>query len=129
MYLSSVSVVPGTATPETVGQVAAVPNPYRADVNYRDYNPPWEKPPSGRSWMPQDRRIQFINLPEDCTIKIYTTSGDFVAEIIHNNPFRGYEDWNLTSYVDQAIASGVYMFSVEDNKTGDVQIGKFVVIK
>ena len=73
--------------------------------------------------MPQDRRIQFINLPEDCTIKIYTTSGDFVAEIIHNNPTRGYEDWNLTSYVDQAIASGVYMFSVEDNKTGMYKSG------
>ena len=129
IYLSSITVVPGTATPSTVGQVAAVPNPYRADVNYRDYNPPWEKPPSGRNWMPQDRRIQFINLPEKCTIKIYTVAGDFVAEIFHDNPARGYEDWNLTSYVDQAIASGIYMFSVEDDITGDVQIGKFVVIK
>jgi len=79
--------------------------------------------------MPQDRRIQFINLPEKCTIKIYTVAGDFVAEIFHDNPARGYEDWNLTSYVDQAIASGIYMFSVEDDITGDVQIGKFVVIK
>lgn len=129
LYLSSVSIVPGTTAPKSVGEVTVVPNPYRADVNYRDYNPPWEKPPTGRNWMPQDRRIQFINLPGDCVIKIYTAAGDFVAEIQHENPDRGYEDWNLTSHVGQAIASGVYMFSVEDNSSGDVQIGKFVVIK
>lgn len=127
--LSSMVVVPGTEPPESVGQVAVVPNPYRADVNYRDYNPPWERPPTGRDWMPQDRRIQFINLPEDCTIRIYTVYGDFVDELHHNDPRHGYEDWNLTSYVEQAIASGIYMFSVKDNNSGEVQIGKFVIMK
>jgi len=128
IFLSSSTVVPGAESPESVGDVAVVPNPYRADVAYQSYNPPWEQSPSGRSWMPQDRRIQFINLPERCEIKIYTASGDFVAQIDHESSTRGYEDWNLTSYVEQAIASGLYIFTAEDLNTKKVQVGKFVVI-
>ena len=121
---------PGTESPETVGQVAVVPNPYRGDVAYHSYNPQWEKPdPSRQRWMEQDRRVQFINLPQKCEIKIYTLAGDWLATIEHDNPSRGYEDWNLTSEVGQAISSGIYLFSVEDHGNGKVQVGKFVVIK
>jgi len=31
--------------------------------------------------------------------------------------------------VGQAISSGIYLFTVEDLKTGAAQVGKFVVIK
>ncbi len=79
--------------------------------------------------MEQDRRIQFVNLPEQCEIKIYTLAGDLVNTIRHENPSRGYEDWNLTSSVGQAISSGIYLFTVEDMKNGQVQVGKFVIIK
>jgi hypothetical protein len=122
-------VVPGPAPPDEVGDVAVVPNPYRGDISYQNYNPPWEKSPPARSWMEQDRRLQFINLPEHCVIKIYTQRGDFVKKIKHNDPARGYEDWNLTSYVNQAIASGLYFYTVKNIETGKVQVGKFVVIK
>ena len=123
-------VIPGNRPPETVGKVAVVPNPYRGDVAYDSYNPAWEKPGGTRDrWMEQDRKIQFINLPAWCEIKIYTLSGDLVQTIEHNHPDIGYEDWNLTSAVGQAIASGIYLFSVEDVQNGDVQVGKFIVIK
>lgn len=122
-------VVPGTAPPESVGEVAVVPNPYRGDIAYRNYNPPWEKAPVGRPWMEQDRRVQFINLPERCVIKVYTLTGDFIWEKEHESANRGYEDWNLTSSIDQAIASGLYIFTVEDLDNGKVQVGRFVVIK
>ncbi|MBU2470850.1 MAG: hypothetical protein KKF20_00380, partial [Bacteroidetes bacterium] len=96
--VSSKKVVPGTPPLETVGQVAVVPNPYRGDVAYHSYIPPWEKPGGTRDrWMEQDRRIQFINLTAECDIRIYTLSGDLVQTIYHNNPNKGYEDWNLTS--------------------------------
>ncbi len=124
------TVVPGTAPPPTVGEVAVVPNPYRGDVVYNSYSPPWEKPSAGRPyWMEQDRRIQFINLPPSCEIKIYTLAGDVVNTIRHTDPNKGYEDWNLTSHVGQAIASGIYLFSCEDLSSGKVQVGKFVIIK
>ncbi|NIA09961.1 MAG: hypothetical protein GWP10_09580, partial [Nitrospiraceae bacterium] len=114
----------------TIGKVAVVPNPYRGDIAYNIYNPPWEKPGGTRArWMEQDRRIQFINLPAQCEIKIYTLAGDLVATIPHNDPNKGYEDWNLTSFAGQAISSGIYLFAAKDSKTGDVQLGKFVIIK
>ena len=127
---SSAVVIPGTAPPETVGKVAVVPNPYRGDIAYHSYNPPWEKPdPSRGQWMEQDRRIQFINLSAQCVIKIYTLAGDLVNTINHNNPNRGYEDWNLTSSVGQSVSSGIYLFTVDDSKSGKVQVGKFIIIK
>jgi hypothetical protein len=110
--------------------VAAVPNPYRGDIAYNSYNPPWEKPAGNRPWwMEQDRRIQFINLPTQCQIKIYTLAGDLVTTLDHHDAARGYEDWNLTSSIGQAISSGIYLFTVEDVTNAKVQVGKFVIIK
>lgn len=129
---NAVTVVPGTAPPEKVGKVAVVPNPYRGDIDYNSYNPPWEKPPASRNfWMEQDRRVQFINLPRKCEIKIYTSAGKLVKTIDHNamGTTIGYHDWNLTSSVGQAISSGIYLFTVEDRNNGEVQVGKFVIIK
>ncbi|MFZ5517998.1 MAG: hypothetical protein ACOY90_15235 [Candidatus Zhuqueibacterota bacterium] len=127
---TSKTVVPGTEPPETVGQVAVVPNPYRGDIAYQTFDPPWEKAGGTRDiWMEQDRRVQFINLPAQCEIRIFTLAGDFISTISHDNPYQGYEDWNLTSDIGQAISSGIYLFTVEDSRTGQVQIGKFVVIK
>lgn len=123
-------VIPGTAAPEEVGEVAVVPNPYRGDIDYNAMNPPWERPdPSRQRWLEQDRRIQFINLPPQSTIKIYTLSGQLVETLEHNNPDQGFEDWNLTSNVNQAVASGIYLFTVKNEKTGNTQTGKFVIIK
>jgi len=129
---NAITVVPGAAPPETVGKVAVVPNPYRGDIDYSSYNPPWEKPPATRNfWMEQDRRIQFINLPLRCKIRIYTASGKLVTTLDHDatNSGVGYHDWNLTSYVGQAVSSGIYLFTVEDLNTGKIQVGKFVIIK
>ena len=120
---------PGPAPPSTVGQVAVVPNPYLGNEDYTSYQPPWESAPPGRRWMEQDRKIQFINLPQHCTIKIYTLAGELVKTLEHNDAVRGYEEWNLVSQVGQAIASDMYLFTVEDKNNGNIQVGKFVVIK
>ena len=78
--------------------------------------------------MEQDRRLQFINLPSPSTIKVYTLSGDQVYTLDHNNPNKGYADRNMTSNVGQTVASGIYLFTVQD-KSKNIQTGKFVVIK
>ncbi|RPH79264.1 MAG: hypothetical protein EHM80_08285 [Nitrospiraceae bacterium] len=128
--LNAVRVTPGTPPPGDVGQVAVVPNPYRGDIAYSSFNPPWERP-TGKwtTWFENDRRVQFINLPAHCEVKIYTLSGDLVQTLRHEDQTRGYHDWNLTSYVGQAVSSGLYLFSVEDKATGNVQVGKFVIIR
>ncbi|OPX35431.1 hypothetical protein B1H10_01265 [candidate division KSB1 bacterium 4484_188] len=126
----AVVIIPGPEPPSDVGRVAVVPNPYRGDIAYHQYNPPWERPdPSRGRWLEQDRRVQFINLPARCEIRIYTLAGDLVRTLFHNNPIRGFEDWNLTSDVGQAVSSGIYLFTVKNETTAEVQTGKFVIIK
>jgi hypothetical protein len=123
-------VTPGTAAPETVtDEIAVVPNPYRGDVVYKEYKPAWEVVPPTRGWHEADRRIQFINIPSPSEIKIYTLAGDLVYTIEHNIPDQGFADWNLTSKNGQTVASGLYLYSVEDTENGKVHVGKFVVIK
>lgn len=129
IFVNSKAVIPGPEPPPKVGQVKVVPNPYRGDIAYHTFDPPWEKVPGGRNWMEQDRRIQFIYLPEKCEIKIYSLAGDLVETIVHNNAERGTESWNLTSSVGQAVASGIYLFTVKDLNNNDIQTGKFVIIK
>jgi hypothetical protein len=54
-------VVPGPEPQEGPGKVAVVPNPYRGDITYYEFNPPWEKPdPTRKIWLEQDRRILFM---------------------------------------------------------------------
>jgi hypothetical protein len=130
MNLSAVVVTPGTAAPTSVtDEIAVIPNPYRGDIAYQNYKPAWEVVPAGHSWHEIDRRIQFINIPSPCEIKIYSLAGDLITTLQHDNPNRGFVDWNLTSTIGQTIASGIYLFTVEDTKNGDIHVGKFVVIK
>ena len=41
----------------------------------------------------------------------------------------GLHAWDLISSYDQAIATGLYFFSVKNVETGEIQTGKFVIIK
>ena len=130
MQRKMLKAVPGTLPRTHVGEVAVVPNPYRGDVAYNQYDPPWERPTGNwKTWTESDRRVQFIHLPTSCVISIYTLAGDLVDLIRHSDANMSFHDWNLTSYVGQAVASGIYLFSVEDSQTGQLQVGKFVVIR
>jgi len=123
-------VIPGTGPQDVLDSVAVVPNPYRGDIRYQDYDPPWEKPPGTRErWLEQDRRLQFINLPEQARIKIYTLDGVHVQTLRHSSTRRGFEDWDMISRAGQAIASGIYLYTVENVANGNATTGKFVVIK
>ena len=121
-------VIPGVPSKDFVGkkEVRVVPNPYRIDVDYDAIR--WENP-DRTGWNEHRRRIDFINLPSKCSIRIYSLGGDLVDEIEHDDEFKANESWNLISRDVQAVVSGIYLFSVEDHTTGDVQVGKFVIIK
>jgi hypothetical protein len=124
--------------------VRAVPNPYRA---YLDYTTPhsgglsWENQNDGTvDFYPQvDRRIEFVNLPLQCLIRIFTVSGDLVAIVPHNvegDQSRWVseysERWDLNSRNKQQVVSGLYLFSVEDKTSeggGHIDTGKFVIIR
>ncbi len=117
-------------------QVGVYPNPYYGNA-YWDGN------------TERLRKIYFYNLPSECEITIYTLSGDIVKRIEHhqnsngsgikwfqtyassgNQIMTGGEDaWDLISDNDQAIATGLYLFTVKDSNTGDIKRGKFLIIK
>jgi len=81
---------------------------------------------------PTGVRVEFRNLPRSKnTVKIFTLSGDLVAEIPHDGrDGDGSVSWNLVSRNGQEIVSGIYLYSVEsdDNKFNRV-VGKFTVIR
>jgi len=133
---NAVRVFPGTP-PATSGEqsVGVYPNPYRV-------NAAWD---GGTS---RTRKLNFHNLPGDSEIRIYTLAGEIVRTLRHNSETytgdsRWYDDfsadnriqsggehsWDLLSDNGLSIASGLYLFSVKDFETGDVQRGKFVIIK
>lgn len=128
---------PGANAKDDMDDIYVVPNPYIAQSNFdgkRDNDDKGDK----------SRRIWFVNLPETCTIKIFTLAGDLVDTIKHNGAemedvitvskasyfglkASGMATWDLLSENNQIIAPGVYLYSVKSD--GDVKVGKFVIIK
>ncbi len=106
-------------------RVLVVPNPYRTDQNYTTEFGGYEG--RSRSWTENNRLIKFIHLPVHCTIRIFSLAGEVIATLYHDDPVRGEMDWNLISESNRAIASGVYIFTVESDL--GTQTGKFVVIR
>ena len=118
----------------------AVPNPYRANQDYtaqtRDES--WENQNDGTNdFYPQvDRRIEFMNLPDRALIRIFTTAGDLVQIIPHNESgdrsvwaSLNSEKWDLNSRNNQQVVAGIYLFSVEDLSDHSISTGKFVIIR
>lgn len=129
--LSVQLVIPSPKAESDDDRAYVVPNPYRADQDYSS-DPQWEYPtqPGRSDWYDLDRRIAFMNLPERCTITIYTLTGATVQTIEHRS--TGSQDgvafWNLLNINNHTVGSGLYYFTVESPE-GEPQIGKFVIVK
>jgi hypothetical protein len=71
--------------------------------------------------------IKFVNLPNDCIIRIYSSSGVLVTLLEHHsNSFGGSEDWNVRNRNNQVVASGVYFYHIEAG--GARRVGRFTVV-
>jgi hypothetical protein len=94
--------------------IKVVPNPYivrNAWEPSRDYS-----------------RIAFTHLPDKCTIRIYTISGDLIRTLEHESAtFDGNENWDLLTKNNQKIAAGIYIYHIESDY-GE-KIGKFAVVR
>ena len=87
----------------------------------------WE--PLSNSVGRGERRIFFIHLPNECTIRIYSMSGKLVQTIEHNSTISdGQEAWNLVSKDGMDIAYGIYVYHVDAPRIGE-KIGRFAIIK
>ena len=75
-----------------------------------------------------EHRIQFVNLPAEATIRIYTLTGILVDVVDHSDSSGGGRaEWDLRNRNDNFIASGVYFFNVA-TPDGDEYVGKFTVV-
>ncbi len=72
--------------------------------------------------------IKFVNLPENATIRIYTTSGVLVRVLKHSSSsFGGEETWDVRNRNNQFVASGVYFYHVTA-ENGETTIGRMTII-
>lgn len=134
-------VVPMPQPGESSKGVTVFPNPYRVESA-------WD-----RGTQVRDHYLWFANLPTHSILRIYTLGGDQVFETrFDGGAYRGegarglYDPrqdldtpppalsgasyaWNLITSDGQAIASGLYIFSVEDLDSGSYERGKFLVVK
>lgn len=131
--------IPGTpAVPDASKPVGVYPNPYYANAF-------WD------GARERHRKIYFYNLPPHCEITVYTLAGDVVTVLDHDaatysgagiewfNQYNvgsskpqfagGEHAWDLISRYDQAIATGLYLFTVENKDSGVLQRGKFMIVK
>jgi hypothetical protein len=101
-------------TSSDMDDISVVPNPYFIESNYNE--------PAG------EHRLHFTRLPNLCTVRIYTVSGELVDEINYNGQFRGDTFWDLKNSQGQEVAPGLYIYVVEASGVED-HIGKFAVIR
>ena len=104
-------------------KIAVVPNPYIVAASWEQRH----QYESGRG----PRKIDFINLPSKCTIKIFTLSGYLVNTLYHDvgTGFEnGTESWNMLSSDNLDISYGIYLYHIDAPGVGE-HTGKFAVIK
>lgn len=135
--MSLVNVITGTKpTSDPTAEIGVYPNPYYVHAY-------WD------GGGERTRKLYFTNLPARATITIYTLAGDVVAELEHTSntigndvewfrrfggsvpmvPSGGEHAWDLLTKNDQAIATGLYLFTVKDHDTGTIKRGKFLIVK
>ena len=136
IYSNRVYIFPGTTIDdesEWVGDPTVYPNPYKGQALWDGYG--------SRSKM-----LWFRNLPGEAEIRIFSLAGDLVDVIHHDESYKGADianidgqknplmaggehAWDLITMHDQATASGLYLFTVEDKNSGRIKEGKFLIIK
>jgi len=96
-----------------VENVIVVPNPYRGRER-------WDAPGSNR--------VQFMNVPADVRVRIFTIAGDLVRELLKTDPTSGNLDWDLKNQQGESVASGIYMYHVLSGQ-GYESKGHFVIVR
>jgi hypothetical protein len=92
-----------------------VPNPYYAYSSYE----------KGQL----DNRVKITNLPQKCTISIFSIDGILVRKISRDDPSITSFDWDLKNSVGIPIASGVYIIHVEAPGIGERTLKWFGVMR
>jgi hypothetical protein len=101
---------------ENMDSIRVVPNPYSLSMN------------AALAYDSEPDKIVFFNVPGYCKIKIYTELGELVTEMDHNDG-SGDHYWRSVTSSRQVVVSGVYIAVIENSRTGQRVIKKFVVVR
>lgn len=115
--VNALQVIPLPLARNVMDDIRVVPNPYKGSAD-------WEE------WTGSGVRlgkIYFMNLPSQCTVRIYTIAGDLVRTLEHNDVTFGAMPWDLTGEAGVQVASGIYVYHVDAPDFGE-KIGKFAVL-
>ncbi|MDZ7721856.1 MAG: hypothetical protein U5R06_03265 [candidate division KSB1 bacterium] len=105
----------------SLNRIKVVPNPYVVTAVWEPQNPYT----SGRG----PRKVEFIHLPQECTIRIYSLDGSLIKTIEHNSSMTdGSEEWDLMTKDNMDLAYGVYVYHVDAPGIGE-HVGRMLVIK
>jgi hypothetical protein len=103
--------------------IFVAPNPYIFNDAQRSFG------------MNDPYRIEFRNLPESATIRIYTIMGDLVRTIEHGPDERGNvygsSVWDQKSDSGLLVAPGLYIYHVQSKTAGidNAKTGKLMIIR
>ena len=101
--------------------IRVVPNPYIVSNS-------WE-PPNTYANGRGPRELHFINLPNQCTIRIFNIRGQLIRTLEHDaGSASGTVIWDMKSEEGLDIAYGIYIYHVDAGEVGN-KISKFAVIK
>jgi hypothetical protein len=103
---------------ENISNIKVVPNPYVAASLF--------EPEYGELRREPERQIQFINLPNECTIYIYTIDADLVRTINHSS-LNGTAIWDLKGEGGREVAPGIFIYVVKSDNTE--YMSRFAIIK
>ncbi|MDD5765401.1 MAG: hypothetical protein PHW79_03990 [Candidatus Marinimicrobia bacterium] len=73
-----------------------------------------------------ERYVQFTNLPEKCTIKIFDLAGNLIRKLEKDDATTTLLEWDLKNHYELPVASGVYVYHVDVPKVGE-KVGKIAV--
>lgn len=114
--VASAKFYPGASIRNPNDKVYVVPNPYLGAADWEEDRP----------------KVVFANLPERCTIRVFTEATDLLATLLHGpdqsrttSPTTA--TWDLKTDSGEALVSGVYIFHVE--APNFEQLGKMMVAR
>lgn len=120
-FTTFTSYIDKKAAKSDLNKIKVVPNPYVAAATWESKNPFV----SGRG----PRSIHFNHLPAECTIRIFTVSGELVKIIEHSALLNdGSEEWDLLTRDNLSASYGIYIYHVNAPGIGE-HVGKFAIIK
>jgi hypothetical protein len=121
-FIQNVTITPATRLKpgaSTLDSVIVVPNPFNIAL-------------AGTDLQYVGNKINFFNVPAECTIRIFTESGDLVKTIDHLG--SGDASWGVLQEEQQAtdsqqiVVSGLYIAHIE-TPGGDSVFRKFVIVR